>query len=397
MKGNNDKWIQTMRHRMDQAPVSFDAGGSWIRMEQKIRSFYRIRLWRRIGLSAACAAAIIVPLLFLSREEATERIRPVQLLELRYTASTLSYRAERPRRLIEADKDHHTAPVTVVPAGEIVMEEPAQQKDVKAANAEQQEPQAATPKMAKPGTPANLFIEDVFEVKKRSRMMLAASGVLAVRETRKMSSLPPGDAFMDENKLMSTGILQNNETLNSYEATILPVNYVTYEYKHRLPVSFGLVASFPLSERWYVESGLFATRLASSIYSVHSMRQDDPVFITDRVLWYLGVPLKIRWNFLQSRVFTAYAAAGGALEKCIYFGYEQAMEDEKMQLTPRDMPVMWSVQATLGAQYNIVKGVGLFVEPGISFYPENSKMPVKTIRTDKPLNFNINAGFRFSF
>ncbi|MCZ2416083.1 MAG: hypothetical protein LC132_00810, partial [Burkholderiales bacterium] len=68
-----------------------------------------------------------------------------------------------------------------------------------------------------------------------------------------------------------------------------------------------------------------------------------------------------------------------------------------MQLTPRDMPVMWSVQATLGAQYNIVKGVGLFVEPGISFYPENSKMPVKTIRTDKPLNFNINAGFRFSF
>ena len=85
------------------------------------------------------------------------------------------------------------------------------------------------------------------------------------------------------------------------------------------------------------------------------------------------------------------------MEKCIYFGYDKAIEDEKMLLSPRELPLMWSVQATLGVQYNIVRGVGLFAEPGISFYPENTKMPVNTIRTDKPLNFNLNAGLRFTF
>ncbi|HOG24917.1 MAG TPA: hypothetical protein PLM86_01870 [Bacteroidales bacterium] len=412
MKSNNDKWIQTIRSRMDQAPVSFDTGASWIIMEQRIRSFYRIRLWRRVGLSAACAAAMVIPLLFLSRDEATNRFRPVRVIELRYEGTTLSHKADRPRRLFETDSDRRPAKMTVIPAGDV----PAEQATLVALAAEHPGKEAQTEtKQAKKETPVsettnlpskqtvtrsseeNIFHETDNRVNKRKKMMLAASGLLSVNETGKMSSLPASESLMYENKLMSTGILQNDATLNGDQASILPVNYVTYQYKHRLPVSFGVVASFPLSERWYVESGLLATRLASSIYSVHSMRRDEPVFVTDRVLWYLGVPLKIRWNFLQGRFFTAYAAAGGAVEKCISFDYEQSMEDGKIQLTPRDMPIMWSFLATFGAQYNIVKGVGLFAEPGVSFYPENKKMPVNTIRTDKPLNFNINAGLRFTF
>ncbi|MDD2289392.1 MAG: hypothetical protein PHT64_03305 [Bacteroidales bacterium] len=412
MKANNDKWIHTIRNRMDQAPVSFDTGASWIHMEQKVRRFYRIRLWRRVGLSAACAAAIVIPLIFLIREEATNMFQPVRVIELRYKGTILSHRADRPRRLYDTDSEHRTAKVTGITAGDVS----AEHATPVALTAEQPGKEAATDtKPAKNETPVsgttdqpskqtvtrsseeNIFQEPDNRVNKRKKMMLAASGLLSVNETGKMSSLPAGDAFMYENRLIGTGILQNNATLNGDQATFLPMNYVTYEYKHRLPVSFGIVASFPLSERWYVESGLFATRLASSMYMVHFMSQNDPVFLTDRVLWYLGVPLKISWNFLQGRYFTAYASAGGAVEKCIYFGYEQAMEDEKMQLTPRDLPLMWSVQVTFGAQYNIVNGVGLFAEPGISFYPENKKMPVNTIRTDKPLNFNINAGLRFTF
>ncbi|OQB68467.1 MAG: hypothetical protein BWX93_01536 [Bacteroidetes bacterium ADurb.Bin139] len=412
MKANNDKWIQTIRNRMNQAPVSFDTGASWIRMEQKVRRFYNVRLLRRIGLSAACAAAIVIPLLFLSRQNASDSIRPVQVIELRYKGTTLSHRTDRPRRLYDTDSYRRTAKVTVVPAGDV----PAGQATPVALSAEHPGKKAATEtKQEKKETPvsgttdlrseqtversiqADLFPEPDTRVIKRNKMMLAASGLLSVNQTGKLASLPMDDMFMNKNRLPSTGILLNDATLSGDQASILPASYVTYKYKHRLPVSFGVVASFPLSERWYVESGLFATRLATSIYSVHSMTQDDPVFVTDRVLWYLGVPLKIRWNFLQGRFFTAYAAAGGAVEKCIYFDYEQAMEDEKMQLTPRDMPIMWSFLATLGAQYNIVKGVGLFAEPGVSFYPENKKMPVNTIRTDKPLNFNLNAGLRFTF
>ncbi|HPJ83109.1 MAG TPA: hypothetical protein PLG64_04595 [Bacteroidales bacterium] len=412
MKANNDKWIQTIRNRMDQAPVSFDTGASWIRMEQRVRSFYRIRLWRRVGLTAACAAAIVIPLFFLSREEATDSIRPVRVVELRYEGTTLSHRADKPRRLYDTDSERLMAKVAGFPAGDVSGEQatpvalaagqPGKEAATETKQAKKETPVSGTKDLPSKQTverPSgdNLYHEPAGRVKKRNKVMLAATGLLSVNETGKMASLPKGDAFMYDNRLMSTGILQDNAILNGDQATFLPMNYVTYEYKHRLPVSFGIVASFPLSERWYVESGLFATRLASSMYMVHFMSQNDPVFLTDRVLWYLGIPLKIRWNFLQSRYLTTYVAAGGAVEKCIYFGYDKAIEDEKMLLSPRELPLMWSVQATLGVQYNIVRGVGLFAEPGISFYPENTKMPVNTIRTDKPLNFNLNAGLRFTF
>jgi len=167
-----------------------------------------------------------------------------------------------------------------------------------------------------------------------------------------------------------------------------------------MPVSFGVYASLPLSEHWFVESGLFATRLATSIYSKSyvEIRPDDtePVFITDRVLWYLGVPLKIRWNFVQKKFFTSYASVGGMLEKCVSFDYTGDIEDENMHFTTGQIPLQWSVNATLGAQYNIVSVLGLFVEPGVSFFFD-SHNPVHTIRGERPLYFNLNAGIRFMF
>jgi hypothetical protein len=149
-----------------------------------------------------------------------------------------------------------------------------------------------------------------------------------------------------------------------------------------------------------VESGLFATRLATSIYSETFMEtrpsNSEPVFITDRVLWYLGVPLKIRWNFVQNKYFIAYASAGGMLEKCVSFDYSRDMDDENMQFTTKQIPLQWSVNATLGAQYNILSMLGLFIEPGVSFFFVNDN-PVYTIRGERPLYLNLNAGIRFMF
>ena len=57
-------------------------------------------------------------------------------------------------------------------------------------------------------------------------------------------------------------------------------------------------------------------------------------------------------------------------------------------------PLQWSANASMGMQFNINKTVGLYAEPGISYYFDNGS-DIKTIYGDKPLNFNLNVGLRF--
>lgn len=59
-------------------------------------------------------------------------------------------------------------------------------------------------------------------------------------------------------------------------------------------------------------------------------------------------------------------------------------------------PLQWSINPSAGLQLNITSLVGLYVEPGVSYYFDNHS-PVETIYKDKPFNFNLNIGLRFNF
>lgn len=47
-------------------------------------------------------------------------------------------------------------------------------------------------------------------------------------------------------------------------------------------------------------------------------------------------------------------------------------------------------------QYNISSMVGIYAEPGLSYYFDNGSN-IETIYSEKPLNFNLNIGLRVSF
>lgn len=38
----------------------------------------------------------------------------------------------------------------------------------------------------------------------------------------------------------------------------------------------------------------------------------------EQKLHYLGIPLRVNWNFVDTRKFSVYLSAGGAIEKCVY-------------------------------------------------------------------------------
>ena len=171
---------------------------------------------------------------------------------------------------------------------------------------------------------------------------------------------------------------------------------VKTEYKHRLPVRVGLNVAYRLTDRLSVESGVSYTRLSSDMkdgtkdnYSSGSQKLD-----------YIGVPLNVKYRAFGYRRLSVYASAGLLTEKCVSgkTTHEYVISGEKKKHETEDVaakPWQISVNAALGAQLDVLRNVGVYVEPGVSYYFDD-RSPLSTIYKEKPLNFNLNLGVRYT-
>lgn len=151
---------------------------------------------------------------------------------------------------------------------------------------------------------------------------------------------------------------------------------------HKQPLSFGFSVRKNLPKGFSVETGLTYTYLASDV------TYDDSSEKFSQKLHYLGIPVRANWNFVDSKSFTMYVSAGGAVEKCIYGKIGSESETVK--------PVQVSVMGAVGAQYNVSSRVGLYVEPGVSYFFDDGSL-VQTIRKENPCNFTLQAGIRLTY
>lgn len=151
---------------------------------------------------------------------------------------------------------------------------------------------------------------------------------------------------------------------------------------HKQPISAGVSFRKNLPKGFSVETGLYYTLLASDLL------YEGDVEKTSQKLHYLGIPLRANWNFMDRKRFTLYVSAGGAVEKCVHgkIGEETVTVD----------PLQWSVMAAVGAQYNLGAHIGIYVEPGVSYFFDDGS-EVRTIRKDTPCNFTLQAGLRLSY
>lgn len=151
---------------------------------------------------------------------------------------------------------------------------------------------------------------------------------------------------------------------------------------HKQPLSFGVSVRKNLAKGFSVESGLTYTYLASDI------RYEGSSEKISQKLHYIGIPVRANWNFVDAKNFTMYVSAGGAIEKCVYGKIGTESETVK--------PVQLSVMGAVGAQYNINNKVGLYVEPGVSYFFDDGSS-VQTIRKENPCNFTLQAGIRLTY
>ena len=168
------------------------------------------------------------------------------------------------------------------------------------------------------------------------------------------------------------------------------------EIDHRQPVRFGLTVAFRLTDRLSLETGLTYAYLSSDIRK----GKVDNYYTGDQTLHYVGIPITAKYTVASWKFIKAYASAGFLAEKCVagktekeYVIGDNTMfsETEKTVVNP----LQWSVNAAVGVQLDITPAVGVYAEPGLSYYFNNGS-PVRTIYKDKPLNFNLNVGVRLT-
>lgn len=167
------------------------------------------------------------------------------------------------------------------------------------------------------------------------------------------------------------------------------------EYDHHLPIRIGLSVAYALTDRLSISSGLTYTRLSSDIKDASR----ESKYIGEQRLHYIGIPVNVSYKVASFRWLGLYGTAGVLAEKCVSGTTDEGyVENNTMKYTnTQDIsskPLQMSVNAGVGIQFDFIDNVGIYAEPGLSYYFDDGSA-LQTIYKEKPLNFNLNVGVRF--
>ena len=213
-------------------------------------------------------------------------------------------------------------------------------------------------------------------------------GNLAPYATLEMASIPSGESSSggsDKNVTPYQHIMLKN--MNSQPTT---------DIKHHFPISAGITVQKSLNQSLALETGIVYTYLASDLTA-----GDASYYTQKQELHYLGIPLKLNWNFLQRKYFNLYLTGGGMMEKCVSGKLSSHYETEREPALSESKslhvnPLQWSLSAAAGISFKLATHIHLYAEPGIIYYFDDGA-DISTIRKEKPFNINLQAGLRFDF
>jgi len=169
---------------------------------------------------------------------------------------------------------------------------------------------------------------------------------------------------------------------------------VDAKVKHKTPVTFGASVSKRIGKKWSFGTGVNYTKLSAELTSGSGAN-----FISsEQNIHYVGIPVQINYNVIQKGAFTGYITGGGLAEKAVsgdiktkYIVDGVIKEESKEKINEK--PVQISVNTAAGLQLKVIKNIGIYAEPGVSYhFKDNSSL--QTIYKEKPLNFNLKFGVR---
>lgn len=202
-------------------------------------------------------------------------------------------------------------------------------------------------------------------------------------------------AYGDHLVLSSPGVADTKDSPMLDMNTINRDIETKTEYEHHLPIRIGLSVAYALTDRLSISSGLTYTRLSSDIKDASR----ESKYIGEQRLHYVGIPVNVSYKVASSRWISLYGTAGVLAEKCVSGTTDEGyVENNTMKYTNThdisSKPLQMSVNAGVGIQFDFIDNVGIYAEPGFSYYFDDGS-ELQTIYKEKPLNFNLNVGVRF--
>lgn len=209
--------------------------------------------------------------------------------------------------------------------------------------------------------------------------------------------------YAKSNAYVSSGAGANNGQSESADMAMLMGKNINRDVQthvsHRTPIQAGLSIFFPLTARWSLGTGITYTHLSSDIES----GSNESFYHTEQHLHYIGVPLQISYTAFKSRPFNAYLTAGAQLEKCVKGSQSTAYHIDNAYKSNASHSKhlgngLWQASFNLstGLQANITKHIGLYFEPGVTYFVSDGSS-LLTIRHEKPWQFTMQGGIRFTF
>ncbi len=166
-----------------------------------------------------------------------------------------------------------------------------------------------------------------------------------------------------------------------------------------LPMSFGVGVKFRIL-KWLdlgigVNYTLLSKRITGSYFEVDEsgmlFRSFETQFKNSQ--HYIGVPLDIYFNIYGNEHWNSYASIGTCVEKGLCNHYSGLYEGKTVTLNEKIGGVQASVKVGLGIEYYPVHFLGIYIDPSLRYYFNNSQP--RSIRTVQPLTFGVEAGLRF--
>lgn len=222
----------------------------------------------------------------------------------------------------------------------------------------------------------------------------------SARKNRWGFGMGAGSISAGTSNSLNTYALKNTSVTDQELLFLNSANFETLQpktnVKHKTPVSVGLSVSYALNDRLSLVSGLNYTLLSSSWETTDTYHNE-----TTQKLHFLGIPLSLSYEIARWRSFSIYGAAGAMAEVNVSgklttekYMHRELYEREVSHI--RMKPWLWSVNARAGVSYPLIRFVSLYVEVGADYYFDNESV-LETVRSEKPFNLKLQAGFRLGF
>ena len=198
------------------------------------------------------------------------------------------------------------------------------------------------------------------------------------------NAIPQQDMTAETRSLMD--IAANNAQING--------GRMEAHYEHQLPISIQLTLSRQLSRQLSVETGLSYTLLQST-----NTTGSSTAYIQERQrLQYLGIPLRMGWQWYSKSWLSLYTSAGVMLEMPIHSTLNvNHVVNDMNTYSKRDklsVPLQWSTSVGVGIQYDITPHIGFYLEPSLQYF-FNDGSSIKSYRTEHRFSITLPLGIRF--